>query len=58
MSQIEGTKVISFVVTGPNADEASATKVLLHLILEPGESEAGESAVRQGYVHAQILRRS
>lgn len=55
--QIETTKVVKYVLTGPNADDVAVSKVVMYLLLEPGEIVAGDTT-RQGHVHAQILRRS
>ena len=56
MSQIETTKVVPFVVIGANADEIAASKVIMYLVLEPGEQAAGDTT-RQGHIHAQVIRR-
>jgi hypothetical protein len=56
VSQIETTKVVPFVVIGANADEIAASKVIMYLVLEPGEQAAGDTT-RQGHIHAQVIRR-
>jgi hypothetical protein len=55
--QVETPKVVGYSITGPTANDASATKVVAYMILVPGEIAAGDTT-RQGHVHAQILRRS
>ena len=55
--QVETTKVVKYVLTGPNSDDASVSKVVMYLLLEPGDIVAGDTT-SQGHVHAQILRRS
>jgi hypothetical protein len=57
-AQIEVPKVVQYVATGSDSNEASASKVVAYLILVPGEIEAGEdTSNRQGHVHTQIIRR-
>lgn len=57
MSQIEAPKVVSYVLTGSDANEISVSKVVMYLLLEPGDIEAGDTATRQSHVHAQRIRR-
>jgi hypothetical protein len=54
--QIETTKSVSYVVTGSDSDEASASKVVLYLILVPGQLAEGDRG--QGHVHTQLITRS
>lgn len=55
--QIEATKLVKYVLIGPENDELSVSKVVMYLLLEPGEIVAGDTT-RQGHVHAQVIRRS
>lgn len=55
-NQIEAPKVVQYVLTGANADEIAASKVVMYLVLEPGEIVDGST--RQSHVSVQILRRS
>lgn len=55
MSQIETTKVVSYVAIGPDSDEAAVTKLVAYVILEPGEGV--DTSNRQARVHTQIMRR-
>lgn len=55
-AQIESSKVVQYVAIG--SDNASASKVTMWLILEPGEIEPGDTATRQSHVSSQIIRRS
>ena len=54
--QVEAPKLVKYVVTGSDADEASVTKVTLYLVLVPGEGE--DDSNRQGHVYSQIITRS
>jgi len=56
--QLETTKVVQYVLTGPDANELSATKVVMYLLLEPGEIAPGDLSAGQGHIHAQVIRRS
>ena len=55
MSQIEVPKLVQHAVIGPDADEIAVTKLVMFVILQPGDSE--DTSNRQGHVHTQILRR-
>jgi hypothetical protein len=54
MSQIETTKVVQYVLVGPNDDEIAVPKLVMYVWAVPGESEDNEG---QGHVHTQIMRR-
>jgi hypothetical protein len=55
-AQIETTKSVAYVVTGSDSDEASVTKVVMYMILVPGQLAEGERG--QGHVHTQLITRS
>ena len=54
--QVEVSKSVAHVLTGPDGDEASAAKVVAYMILVPGEIV--DDSTRQGHIHTQILQRS
>jgi hypothetical protein len=53
--QVEVTKLNGLVTTGPGTSDASITKLVDYLMLEPGEGAVGN---RQGHVHSRIIVRS
>lgn len=53
--QIEVTKLNALVATGPGTDEISVPKLVVYLVLEPGE---GTTTTGQGHVHTQLIKRS
>lgn len=55
MSQIETTKLNQLAVIGPDADEIAVTKLVMFVILQPGDSE--DTSNKQGHVHTQIFQR-
>jgi hypothetical protein len=55
-AQIETTKSVAYVVTGSDSDEASVTKVVMYMILVPGQLAEGERG--QGHDHTQLITRS
>lgn len=55
-NQVEVTKAVANVVYGPVADSAASAKVVMYLILVPGES-GPDTSNRQGHVQSQIIRR-
>jgi hypothetical protein len=56
MSQIEVTKVTQFNVVGPPADNISVSKVVMYLLLQPGDS-GSDIPQRQAHVYSQKIRR-
>lgn len=56
MSQIEVTKLPSFVAIGSDGDEASASKVVMYVLLTPGDP-TGEEPTRQVHIYTQKIRR-
>lgn len=55
-NQIEAPKVVQYVATGSDSDEAAASKVVAYFILVPGDS-GPDLSNRQGHVRSQIVRR-
>lgn len=55
-NQVEVTKSVAHVVTGSPADNVAVSKVVMYLILVPGES-GPDTSNKQGHVHTQIIRR-
>lgn len=55
MSQVEATKVTSFVAVGSDADEIAVSKVTMFVILVP--SDAPDDAYRAAHVRTRIIRR-
>lgn len=56
MSQIEVPKLTQHAIIGPDNDEIAVTKLVMFVILQPGDSGT-DTSNRQGHVHAQIIRR-
>jgi hypothetical protein len=56
--QIETTKNVAYIVSGSDSDEATASKVVMYFVLQPGDIEPGDTASRQSHVYAQIITRS
>lgn len=53
--QAEVTKLPSYVVIGTE-DEINVSKMVMYVILEPGES-GPDTSNKQGHVHPQIFQR-
>ena len=56
MSQVETTKSVAYVATGPASTDNSVSKVVAYFVLVPGEI-VDDGSGRQGHVHTQIVRR-
>lgn len=56
MSQAEVTKLVQSVAIGPLEDAIPVSKLVMYVLLVPGDAVEDTSG-RQGHVHAQILRR-
>ena len=56
MTQIVAPKLNMHAIIGPDGDEAAVTKLVMFVVLEPGEGD--DSSNKQGHVHTQIIRRS
>ena len=54
--QIEVAKLNQLVAIGPPADEIAVAKLVMHVLLVPGDS-GPDTSNRHGHVHAQIIRR-
>ena len=57
MSQVETSKATSFVAGGSDSDEQPASKVVMFVILTPGDDGSSEEGTRDCFVHTQIIRR-
>lgn len=55
-NQIEATKLNQLVVIGPDENQSSVTKLVMHVLLIPGEGV--DTSNKQGHVYSQIIRRS
>lgn len=55
-NQVEVPKLVMPVLTG-KADVAETSKLVMYVLLEPGDS-GPDTSNRQGHVHTQIIRRS
>lgn len=55
MARIQVPKVTGYISTGID-DVAKVAKVVAYLILEPGDSEVGDTSI-QGHAYTQIVRR-
>lgn len=55
MSQVEVTKLNQHVAIGPPADTIAVPKLVMYVLMIPGDSE--DTSNRQGHVHTQIFRR-
>jgi hypothetical protein len=54
--QVEVTKLNQLVAIGPLTDNIAVSKLVMYVLLEPGDG-GEEVSTRQGHVHAQIVRR-
>jgi hypothetical protein len=57
--QIEVSKVTSFAAVGPPAGHISASKVVMFVVLEPGDDGSGgaDISTRQGFCYGQRVGR-
>lgn len=55
--QIEVSKVNSFVALGPPANNIAVSKVVMFVVLVPGEDGSAETPSRQGFCYGQRLER-
>ena len=53
--QVEVTKLNQSAVIGPTADSISVPKLMMYVLLVPGEGD--DTSNRQGHVHTQIITR-
>ncbi len=56
MSQIEVSKITQFAVIGTESNEASVSKLVMFVLLSPGDP-TGETPARQTHVYSQKIRR-
>jgi hypothetical protein len=55
-NQIEVPKLTQEIALGAPAGNISVTKLVMYVLLEPGDSGT-DSSNRQGHTHAQLIRR-
>jgi hypothetical protein len=55
-NQVEVAKLTQHTAIGPPADNIAVSKLVMFVLLVPGES-GPDTSNRQGHVHTQIIRR-